>query len=79
MKLRQAAFFSYLASASAFSVVSRATTTIGSASKTLFSAVSNDFGTAVQDGVSIFDQLEIKEGELALGVKPDEVLKYIGT
>jgi hypothetical protein len=80
MKLRQAAIISYLACTSAFSVVPRvATTTTRAASFALFSAVANDFESAVLDGVSIYNQLGIEEGKLALGVKPDEVLKYIGT
>ena len=29
--------------------------------------------------VDVYDQLGIERGNLALGVKPDEVLQYIGT
>ena len=75
MKLRQTAILLVLASASAFSVAPRATST----TRLLFSAVANnDVGTAPA-GVSILEQLGIEDGKLALGVKPDEVLKYIGT
>lgn len=81
MKLRQTAFLSVLASASAFSVAPpRAKTT--KTPRLLFSAVANnDFETAAVAGssVSILEQLGIEDGKLALGVKPDEVLKYIGT
>lgn len=35
--------------------------------------------TAAPETSSTYDQLGIQEGKLALGVEPDEVLKYIGT
>lgn len=31
------------------------------------------------DVASVYEQLGIEPGKLALGVKPDEVLKYVGT
>lgn len=34
---------------------------------------------ATETVVGVYDRLGIERGNLALGVKPDEVLKYIGT
>ena len=92
MKLRvAAAILSFVATACAFSVTPRATTTTTTRSvrrwlvvvaESASNTVANDFETtaAADVGVvSIWDQLGIPQGNLALGVKPDEVLKYIGT
>lgn len=77
MKLRQAAILSYLAaSASAFSVLPRVTTTRCStcSSRLEVSAVAVD-----PDLVDVYEQLGIEQGKLALGVKSSEVMQYIGT
>lgn len=40
---------------------------------------SSDFGSAFPAEVSPLEALGIEEGDLALGLDPQEVLKYIGT
>jgi hypothetical protein len=95
MKLRvAAAILSFVATACAFSVTPRATTTTTTTrsvrrwlvvvAESASNTVANDFETTAAAAtdvgvVSIWDQLGIPQGNLALGVKPDEVLKYIGT
>jgi len=38
----------------------------------------SDFGTAMPER-NVYEALGIEEGKLALGVKPEEVLQYLGT
>jgi len=78
---------SWLVAASSFSVVmvspaARRTTFYRSRATTLRESTAtaeSDFGTAMPDVVDVYEQLGIEKGNLALGVKPAEVLKYIGT
>ena len=41
--------------------------------------LASDFGTAMPEPVSIYDQIGIGEEDLALGVDPREFYNYIGT
>jgi len=85
MKIRAAtiAFLLAESAVSAFTVTQRAVHRRGS--KPLFetatatTTTTTDLEKAMPDGASVMDALGIKDGNLALGVNPEEVLKYIGT
>jgi len=68
--------------ADAFSVVPRSCASSSTASRTTTrrrQAAAVVEQEDVTEAVALYDQLGIERGNLALGVKPDEVLKYIGT
>lgn len=39
----------------------------------------SDFGSAMPEEVSPYDRIGIKEEQLALGINPEDIVKYIGT
>jgi hypothetical protein len=41
--------------------------------------ITKDDVTIIPDGLTVYHALGIEEGKLAIGVKPTEVLKYVGT
>lgn len=45
------------------------------------SAIAEDMtkDVSIPDGLTVYEALGIEEGKIAIGVKPMEVLKYVGT
>lgn len=70
---------SWIGQVEAFTVTKKATATIARRGAIWALTATAASTTTTDDDTDIFEQLGIEPGKLALGVRPDEVLKYIGT
>ena len=48
-------------------------------STAVVSDFTSDFSSAMPEEVSPYDRIGIKEEQLALGINPEDIVKYIGT